>query len=93
MSFRRRAGGGRRDSAEQAIVEALEAYGVRVWKIGGTGNPDLLCLYRGVWVPLEVKSGPAGRLTRNQQDLVWPVVRNVDEAIYAFGALWRREVR
>ncbi len=85
MSYRRRAGGGKRDIAEKAICDALEAIGALVWKVGGTGNPDLVVRFQGVWTPLEVKSGKAGRLTRNQMDLSWPVVRDVDEALRAIG--------
>lgn len=85
MGYRRRAGGGKRDSAERAIVEALEAAGVRCWRIGGTGNPDLICRCRGGrWQPLEVKTGK-GQLTPNQAPDNWPVVRSVDEAFLAVG--------
>lgn len=84
VSFRRRAGGGRRDTVEASIVEALEAYGVRVWRLGGTGNPDLLTLYRSRFLPLEVK-GKTGTLTANQQDIPWPVVRTPEEALALFG--------
>lgn len=85
MSFRRRAGGGKRDAVEAEIVSALEAVGARVWRVSGTSNPDLIVLWRGIWRPLEVKSGKDGRLTRNQQDLAWPVVRTVDEALAVIG--------
>ncbi len=77
MGFRRRAGGGKRDTAESPIVAALEAVGASVWKIGGTGNPDLLVRYRGVWMPAEVKTGKGG-LTKNQVALMWPVWRCPD---------------
>ena len=82
MGFRRRAGGGKRDIAEAAIVEALEACGTRVWRLGGTGNPDLLCLRGGIYTPLEVKTDK-GKATANQQTIPWPIVRSVDEAIHA----------
>ncbi len=90
MGFRRRAGGGKRDTMEAAIVQALRAVGVGVWQLGGTGNPDLLCRLRHGWLPLEVKSGHAGTLTMNQQSLQWPVVRSVDEALQAVGAVRTR---
>lgn len=80
MSWRRRAGGGKRDLSEKPIVEALEAAGARVWRIGGTGNPDLLVRYRGRYVPLEVKTGK-GRMTENQDDIPWPIVRSPEEAL------------
>ncbi len=85
MSYRRRAGGGKRDTAEAEIVAALEAVGARVWRLGGTGNPDLLTLRAGIYVPLEVKTAKGG-LTPNQQSIPWSVVRSVDEALRAIGA-------
>jgi Holliday junction resolvase len=84
MGYRRRAGGGKRDSAEAAIVDALEAVGARVWRIGGTGNPDLLCLRGGIYTPLEVKTGK-GAATVNQQSIPWPIVRDVAQALMAIG--------
>ncbi len=84
MGYRKRAGGGRRDESEKAIVDALEACGVRVWKLGGTGNPDLLCLCRGVYTPLEVKTNK-GRITVNQTTIPWPVVRDPLHAFLALG--------
>lgn len=86
MSFRRRAGGGKRDTSEGPIKAALEAVGARVWQIGGTGNPDLLVEWRGIWTPLEAKS-KGGTLTRNQQALTWAVVRTPEEALKAIGAM------
>lgn len=85
MSFRRRAGGGKRDAIEAELIQALQAVGVRCWRLGGTGNADVLTLYRGRYLPLEVKSGRAGRLTRNQTDIPWPVVESVDAAFQAVG--------
>lgn len=87
MGFRRRAGGGKRDAIEASVIAALQAVGVRCWRLGGTGNADVLTLYRGRYLPLEVKSGPRGRLTRNQGDIPWPVVDSVDEALSAIGAM------
>ena len=80
MSFRRHAGGGKRDLAEPAIVAALEAYGVRVWRLGGVGNPDLLCLYRARYTPLEVKTGRS-KANLNQREIPWAIVRTVEEAL------------
>lgn len=82
MSFRRRAGGGKRDIAEGPILAALRAVGVRCWVIGGTGNPDVLCLLRGVYTPLEIKTGK-GKRTANQRDIPWPVVNTPEQAIAA----------
>ncbi len=86
MGWRRRAGGGKRDIAEDPIVAALEAAGASVWKIGGTGNPDLLVRYRGVWTPGEVKTGK-GALTKNQSGLLWPIWRCPDDALRTIGAM------
>jgi hypothetical protein len=82
LSYRRRAGGGKRDLVEPDIVAALEAYGVRVWRLGGQGNPDLLCLYRARYTPLEVKTG-TNKPNANQQTIPWAVVRSVEEALAA----------
>lgn len=86
MSFRKRAGGGKRDTAEKAIVDALEAVGARVWRLGGTGNPDLLVLFRARYTPLEVKT-EKGRTTANQTNIPWPLVRLPEQALHAIGAI------
>jgi hypothetical protein len=86
MGWRRRAGGGKRDAAEKGIVYALEAVGARVWRIGGTGNPDLLCLFRGAYFVYEVKTGK-GKKTVNQGDIPWPVITSPDEALKEIGAV------
>ncbi len=86
MGWRRRAGGGKRDSAEDPIVAALEAVGASVWKIGGTGNPDLLVRYRGIWIPAEVKTGN-GALTKNQSGLMWPIWRTPEDALKTIGVV------
>ena len=85
MSFRRRAAGGRRDTAEPAIVAALHACGVQTWQLSGTGNPDLLCRRRGRYLPLEIKTGKA-KANANQQDIPWPIVRTVAEALAVVNA-------
>jgi len=85
MSWRRYAGGGKRDAAERPIIEALQGLGCTVYQLSGKGNPDLLVRRpspSGLWVPLEVKSD-GGTLTKNQQDLEWPVVRDKYQAIQA----------
>ncbi len=53
MSWRKRAGGWKRDEAEPLIVDALRAVGARTWLLSGQGNPDLLVLFHGVYTPLE----------------------------------------
>ncbi len=76
----------RRDVNERAIVDALRAIGVFVFRISGPGIPDLLTYSRGVWLPIEVKSG-TGKLTPLQQQasVTYPVVRSVAEALALFG--------
>ncbi len=86
MGWRRRAGGGKRDIAEGPIVDALRAVGATVKHVGGTGNPDLLVRYRGIWTPLEVKTGKGPR-TRNQQDIEWPIVTSPEDALKEIGAM------
>lgn len=83
----------KRDSAEPAIVEALRAAGVKLWKLD---RPfDLLCGVGGRFVVLEVKS--TKRLRKDQQQQTdelkaaqaggLPVYRvtTTDEALQAVG--------
>lgn len=75
----------KRDANEPAIVKALQAVGVEVWKISGKDKPDLLTRYRGRWLPLGVKM-PKGALTAGEhQGVKWPLVRTVDDAFEAVG--------
>lgn len=82
MSYRRRAGGGRRDIAEKPILEALEAVGAECWQIGGQGNPDVLVRFRGRYYAGEVKTG-AGKETKNQG--AFPMWRTPEDALRAIG--------
>jgi hypothetical protein len=64
MSFTRRHS--RPDAAQEPIVEALREAGVEVWIIG---KPcDLLTLYAGRWLPLEVKSDTSSARNRKDQE-------------------------
>lgn len=75
----------KRDANEPAIVQALQAVGVEVWKLSGANKPDLLTRYRGRWLPLGVKM-PKGALTAAEvQGVKWPLVRTVDDAYAAVG--------
>lgn len=78
----------RRDRNEGPIVDALRACGVKTWRVSGEGLPDLLCCYRGVWLPLEVKS-EGGKLTEAQvaafMESPFAIVRTVDQALAYFG--------
>ena len=86
MSWRKRAGGGKRDTAEKPIVDALRAAGCVVRHIGGTGNPDLLVGYQGRWIVAEIKSGKAG-ITKAQVEsgsgVLWPIWRTPQDALEA----------
>ena len=88
--FRRGGAGRRRDATEPAIVDALLACKARVYRIGGTGLPDLLVRYGGIWTPIEVKR-PGGKLTAAQVEsgagVDWPIVDSVDAALRVVGIL------
>jgi len=94
----------KRDAIEPDVVAHLEAIGVQVFRLSDPGGPDLLCydprartLHRyareftddGTWLPIECKSGKAGRLTEAQtkarRTMPWPVCRSVAEALQLFG--------
>lgn len=85
----------KRDTAEPAIICALEAVGARVWQLDTPA--DLLVRHRENWHVLEVKTGRGKKLTvirdkrqKEQQDFLLltktPVVRTPEEALRAIGA-------
>lgn len=84
MGWRRRAGGGKRDSAEKPILEALAGVGAEFWQIGGTGNPDVLVRFRGKLYAGEVKTGK-GAETANQGK--FPIWRTPYDVLHAIGAI------
>ncbi len=79
----------RRDTAETAIRQALEAVGATVCQISGKGAPDLFVVYRGQHYGAEVKTG-RGTLTAAQTATgagrLWPIWRTVDDALRTIGA-------
>ncbi len=84
MSYRRRAGGGRRDIAEASILEAIANVGADYWQLSGTGNPDVLVRFRGTFYAAEVKTG-RGKETKNQGDFdIW---RTPQDALRAIGVV------
>lgn len=94
MTIYRRAA--KRDQAEAAIVEALEAAGAWVWRI--SLPLDLIVAYRGRLLMLEVKDpGAKPRKDRAKQTEMiakcqrdgFPVyvVRTPEEALQAIGAI------
>ena len=100
MSLNRRAA--RRDANEPEIVEALQTAGATVQTLSAKGVPDLLVGFRGETYLFEVKIplGPLGGAPQHQhlnkkQDewhRKWRggtcvVVRSVDDALRAIGAL------
>ena len=72
--------GKKRDTAEPAIVAILKSVGCEVWRINGSGLPDLLVRRRGVLYAFEVKTGKA-KLRASQG--AFPVVRTPEEALKA----------
>lgn len=77
----------RRDVAEPAIVQALEAIGAEVTRISSPNAPDLLVRFRRRWTPLGVKTPKIGRLTKSEKakPARWPLVTTPDEALRAIG--------
>jgi hypothetical protein len=73
----------RRDANESGIVQALEQVGAEVWRLSGTGLPDLLVRFRGVLYAGEVKTA-SGRLRASQG--AFPVWRTTEDALQAIGA-------
>jgi hypothetical protein len=61
----------RRDEGERQIVSALRQVGAFVWPVSQKGLPDLLVLFRGEFVLLEVKQprGPRGGESADGQSL------------------------
>ena len=80
----------KRDIAEKGIISALEAVGVEVWILD---KPvDLLTLFRGRWLPMEIKTGNAKVRKGQQAEAVSkgiPIVRTPLEALECVGAITR----
>lgn len=77
------------DSTQADIVAALKKAGIGVWVI--SQPVDILTLYAGKWLPLEIKSDTSSARTRKDQERQKqflaitgvPVVKNAQEAITA----------
>ena len=89
-----------RDNNEPEIIEALEKIGASVEQLDAEGVPDLLVGYRCANYLLEVKNperrgSPIKQLTAAQVDFFarWrgqrAIVRNINEALEAIGAVSR----
>lgn len=76
----------RRDVIEKPIVAGLQAVGADVTRISGKGAPDILVVFRGRHYGLEIKSATGSR-TAAQEVSRWPIVRSMDEALKAIGAM------
>jgi len=80
----------RTDTTQEQIVHALRQAGVMCWIIG---EPcDVLTLYRGIWRPIEIKSGKRKRTDQEAQDAFLkatdtPVVRTPMEALLALSVI------
>lgn len=83
---------GKRDSNEKSIVEALEAIGVKVWRLDWP--VDLLLMWRGKVYVAEIKM-PDGDFEPGQKTFIREagyagckvhVWRSVEEALAEFGA-------
>lgn len=90
------------DTNQSEIVATLRAIGVTVTDLSGVGDgvPDLVCLWRGQTVWVEVKNGskpPSARKLTVEQvrfhndarlaGVKVHVVSTVDEALAVFGAM------
>lgn len=76
----------KRDAAEKGIIAGLRAIGAHVTPISGVGAPDLLIAFRGGVYALEVKS-KHGTRTKAQEVSRWPIVRTMEQALQAIGAV------
>lgn len=76
----------RRDGNEQAIVAGLQAVGAHVTRISGKGAPDILVAFHDTLYAFEVKTATGSR-TAAQEVSQWPIVRTMDDALKAIGAL------
>lgn len=93
MSIYRRAP--KRDKNEPEIIQALRQCGAMVTQLSGENVPDLLVIYQGQVVLIEVKSAK-GKLqdgqskwitTASEHGVTAHVIRTVDEARRAIGAI------
>lgn len=84
----------RRDLNEPDIVDALKAFGRRVIRHSGRGEPDLFVQRKdGLWVAMEVKRDAKAGFTPAQADAMTnghppvPVVLNSEDAFRALGMI------
>ena len=89
----------RRDVNHSIIVIQCRALGMVVWDLADIGGklPDLLVIWRGRCVPVEIKApGKSAQLTDGERDgrdecadvgVDWVIAEDLDDVLRAFGAL------
>ena len=89
----------RKDVNHSVIVIQCRALGMVVWDLADSGGrlPDLLVIWRGRCVPVEVKApGKRDDLTDGERDgmaecadvgVGWVIATDLDDVLRAFGAL------
>ena len=90
----------RKDANHTIIKLQCQALGMVVWDLADIGGklPDLLIIWRGRCVPVEIKAhGKRGQLTPGERDglaecadvgVDWVIAENLDDVLEAFGAKW-----
>jgi hypothetical protein len=68
-------------------VAGWRAIGAEVWRLSGTGIPDVLVRFRGTLHAFEIKTA-TGKVRATQGD--FPIIRNMEEALQAVGAVSAR---
>jgi len=88
------------DANQGIIMIQCRALGMIVWDLHNCGGklPDLLCIWHGRCVPVEVKPpGKRDQLTQGERDglaecadrgVAWAVAEDLDDVLRAFGAEW-----
>jgi len=91
----------RKDKNHTIIVLQCRALGMVVWDLADIGGklPDLLCIWRGRCVPVEVKAPGrrddltdgerAGRYECRDVGVEWCVAEDLDDVLEAFDTKWR----
>jgi len=87
----------RKDANHTEIRDQCRALGMVVWDLADIGGklPDLLCIWRGRCVPVEVKApGKRDDLTTGEADgqaecgyagVEWVIAEDLDDVLRAFG--------
>lgn len=90
----------KKDSNHNEIATQCRAVGMVVWDLADMGGriPDLLVIWRGRCLPVEVKPpGKRDDLTYGERDgmdecadvgVDWVIAEDLDDVLRAFGAKW-----